>query len=116
MMGTAFLESPTGATALLEWGFGAGYRNEGHRLRQDQVGRCRPGLLEDRGLRVWPRRPRRAGTATAKVVGRADSFEEMFRVFARAGQDAALRERLYLLSISQAGRLEHVRAAAGRAP
>lgn len=115
MMGHAVLASGSGAVALLEWGFGAAYRNDltlcGARGSIDvdrvfsKTADYEPSLV----IRDAH------GTARTESVARADSFVEMFGVLARAKSDTALREQLYVSASTQARLLEQIRLAAALA-
>ena len=115
MMGHAVLASRSGATALLEWGFGVAYRNEltvcgtSGSIDADRVfsktAEYEPSLVISDVH----------GTARTESVARADSFVEMFGMLARARGDAAAREQLYVRASTQARLLERIRSTADAA-
>jgi dTDP-3,4-didehydro-2,6-dideoxy-alpha-D-glucose 3-reductase len=115
MMGHAVLVSPSGATALLEWGFGAAYRNDltlccvGGSFDVDRVFSKTPE--HDPALLIRDIR----GAARTVPVAKADSFTEMFGMLAGAATDDALRDQLFTSAGAQARLVERVRSTAARA-
>jgi dTDP-3,4-didehydro-2,6-dideoxy-alpha-D-glucose 3-reductase len=115
MTGHAVLASRSGATALLEWGFGSAYRND------LTVCSARGSIEADRIFskisEYAPSLVIRDGRGVARVesVAPADSFIEMFNVLAGAAIDNTLREQLYRSAGMQARLIERVRVAAVRA-
>ena len=115
MTGHAVLGSPTGATALLQWGFGAAYRSD------LTVCGARGSIDADRAFsKTAEYEPTLVirdvqGTARTESVARANSFVEMFGALAAAKSDSALRERFYVRASTQARLVERIRLTAASA-
>ena len=111
-MGSAVLGAPAGATALLEWGFGAAYRNEltlcgtAGSLDADRVFSKLPDHVPELVLRDA------RGTARTVPSRAADPFTLMFADFAAATRDDAHRRALAAEAVAQARLLDAIRRAA----
>jgi hypothetical protein len=114
-MGFALLESPAGAHAFVEWGFGAAYRNEltlcgvSGSVDADRAFSKLAGYASTLVLRDA------RGTATTESIKASDAFVDMFATFATAQHDDAMRERLREDAARQAELIDRVMTAAGRA-
>jgi NDP-hexose-3-ketoreductase len=114
LMGRSTLAAPSGARVMVEWGFGAAYRN-------DLTVCCERGSIDvdrvfsktnDYQASIVVRDER--GTPQTQAFPSEDSFVAMFRALAVAHRDPVLRDELHRAAEAQARLLECVRVAAGR--
>jgi predicted dehydrogenase len=112
MLGHAVLSSRSGATALVEWGFGAAYRNE--LTLCGTAGSIDADRVFSKSADYEPSLVTRdaRGLARTEHVASANSFVEMFKVLVQARRDDALRDQLYVRAAAQARLLERIRSAA----